>query len=176
MHRLFTTGRGQFAIALLVIATLLLVWMVRHVNAATPPVFTDKNEGGQVFYTASRAAVFFDRDCIDLTWRLSGISEVYLNDVATVGEQTETWCLPPPGAYRGFYRDPAVAELRVRFMDGEIRRYVLPVYSMQPLVERIVVPVVLIALVVAGSLYVPSRVTKPLMRQRQLPEALQNFT
>ncbi|MEM6284984.1 MAG: hypothetical protein AAF787_22525, partial [Chloroflexota bacterium] len=175
MFRLFTTGRGQFALALLVIVAALLVWMQRHVTHAEAPLFTDENQGGQVYYTASQTAVFWNRECVDLTWQLSGITEVYLNDVATVGEQTETWCLPPTETYRGFYRDPAVAELRVRFMDGEIRRYMLPVYAMQPLVERIVVPLALVAMLLAGSLYVPSRFVDPLTRQRQLPEDLRNF-
>ncbi len=168
MTRIFTTGRGQLGLLLIGAAAVLLVVMA-HYTTAPGPTLTDAHQGAAITFSAAHPAVWRNTGCVDLTWRLSNISEVYLNDVATVGEQVEAWCLPPPASYRGFYRDPAPAELRVRFNNGEIRRYTVRVYAMQPFIERIVVPLVLAGLLAIGSLYLPWRVTDWLSRPRPLP-------
>ncbi len=171
MSRMWTTGRGQFGLLMLLAATGLLVIMWRY-TAAPPITTTDAHEGAQVFFSAAHPAVFWNDGCVNLEWRLSGISEVYINEAATVGEQVEAWCLPPPESYRGFYRDPAPAELRVRFTTGEIRRYTLRIHVMQPFIARIVVPLVLVGLVAIGSLYLPQRITDQIARPRPLPNSI----
>lgn len=164
-----TTGRGQFGLLLLAIAAGIVAFMGYYATNAPAPVVTDTHQDATIYYTADRPGVFFNDGCVNLRWRLSDITEVYLNDVPTVGEQVEKWCLPPPATYRGFYRDPARPELRVRFADGEIRRYTLPVYVMQPFAVRMVLPLVLVALVVIGSLYLPGRITQQITKPRAIP-------
>ncbi len=167
--RLLTTGRAHFGWSLLLLAA--LVWGGMHVYLAVAPAPTQQevHKGADIYYAAARPAVWWADDCVDLTWQLSGITEVYINDVATVGEATEAWCLPPPAEYRGFYRDPARPELRVRFADGEIRRYNVPIYVMQPFLLRIVLPLALMGVLALASVYLPPAATHKLTQPRPLP-------
>lgn len=167
--RILTSGRGHFALLLLLMVAAILALMTYFTTSAPPPTITEQHKGANITFTAAHPAVWWNHSCLELSWQLSGITEVYINDTATIGETTEAWCLPPPSTYRGFYRDTAPTELRVRFTDGEIRRYVHRIYVMQPFLLRIVLPLLLIAAATITTLYIPPRYTNWLTQPRHIP-------
>jgi hypothetical protein len=131
------------ALWVLALATLgFMTWTVTQPG----PTLSDTFEGAGVRLAAAQRAVWWDTSCTTLSWRIEGISGVWLDDEPTVGEAEANWCLPDPASYRGFYRDPASPDWRVQVASGEVRHYGLPIYVMQPFILRIVVP-----MIVAGT-------------------------
>lgn len=170
------TAQTHSAFALLSVAAMLLAAMIYAATISSGDVVREQHAGASITFATEHPAVMWNTSCVMLSWSLKDISGVWLDDTPTVGENRESWCLPTPDTYRGFYRDPAYPDLRVQFTNGEVRHYRLPIYVMQPFIERLVLPLVGIALLVYASQWLPAAFVAYIARPRPLAPSISRFT
>ncbi|MEO0562116.1 MAG: hypothetical protein AAF125_08380, partial [Chloroflexota bacterium] len=167
MRRWIASGWVHAGLALWLIAFGGLGVMSRAVNAPGPTV-QDRWDSADVTIVSEQQAVWWTTSCTPLRWDIEGISGVWLDGEPTTGERQESYCLPPPETYRGFYRDPARPHWRVQVASGEVRQYSIPVYVMTPFIVRWLAPLVIIGLGLMTVPLVPARLRTALLRARPL--------
>lgn len=80
-----------FAIMVVCTIALILLWCFSYL--ATYPVELSASRGeAQLWFRADRNRVWFNNECIQLTWEVSGISTIFIYDEPTVGSGTYTAC------------------------------------------------------------------------------------
>jgi len=130
----------------------LLLALLRAVSPGGLTVTEQRGEAA-VSFSSNRAWVIQWGDCVQLTWKSSGIRAIYFDDAPTVGSGTAEFCPTP------HQRSSA---LSVTFADGAEETYALRIGTMTTAPEMWLLFSVLAALLLAASYTVLApRLRKP---------------
>lgn len=107
---------------------------------------SDQRDDATVDFSADRGQVFAAGDCVQVTWRVAGIREVYVNEIPEVGDGSREVCLE------------SLPALRVVFQDGAEATYTLPIrfFYAEPVNWLLTIGLIGFALALLTALLVPA--------------------